>query len=407
MRLQRVFGRFGRRLRWTREGLGYLVLWLGLLAIGLGQQINLVLLLAGMAAGPIAASLFVSGAMLRRLRVARRSPAFVFAGEPLVLHYTLENARRRTAALAIEAHDRIAPVDRGAGGGGDVIPRLFFARVPGGDRLRLRWEGPSPARGRYRFEAMELMTRAPFGLLERRVTTSQPGGLIVYPAVGALTRRWRVVYREASEARRGRRHDRTARQQEYHGLRDYRPGDSPRWIHWRTTARVGEPMVKEFEQQTEQDLAILLDPWLPRAGATAEQRTALEDAIRFAATLCMEACRRSSQRLLLGWTGPTPGVRHGTASTRLLHEVLEQLAVLRPAADGSLAALLDALPPATLREAMLVIVATRPVLLGEETERSARLAGGTGRGLAGRVLLLDAARGDLADLIQFGAEAAR
>ena len=101
------------------------------------------------------------------------------------------------------------------------------------------------------------------------------------------------MQRQATENRRGQRHDRSAQQVEYHGLRDYRSGDSPRWIHWRTSARRGELMVKEFEQQNEQDLAILIDPWLPRTKAAAEQREALEEAISFAATLCLlETCRR-------------------------------------------------------------------------------------------------------------------
>ena len=225
--------------------------------------------------------------------------------------------------------------------------------------------------------------------------------MIVYPTVGQLTRRWHLVQRQASETRRGQRHDRSAQQQEYHGLRDYRPGDSPRWIHWRTTARLGKPMVKEFEQQNEQDLAVLIDPWLPRSKVTPGQREALEQVIRFAATVCLEICRHLGRRLLLGWTGPTPGVRQGPASVKLLHELLEQLAVMRPATEGSLAALLDALPPATLRESILIIVSTRPVNLLEEAERSARLSGGSARGLLGRVILLDASRGDLADLIQF------
>jgi hypothetical protein len=160
-------------------------------------------------------------------------------------------------------------------------------------------------------------------------------------------------------------------------------------------------MVKEFEQQHEQDLAILLDPWLPRTKVTTEQREALEQAIQFAATVCLETCRQQGRRLLLGWTGPTPGVRQGPSSVKLVHELLEQLAVMRPTAEGTLAALFDAVPPSTLREAILMVVSTRPVNLIEEAERSARLSGGSARGLMGRVILLDAARGDLTDLVQF------
>ena len=340
-----------QRLLWTREGVLYFAIWMVLLVLGLQQQINLILLVAGLAAGPVA----------RRSSSARRCsrgwaspggrPPYVFSGDPLRIDYTLENSRRWAAALALFIEDELVPVDRSVSGAAGLTARVFFNRVPGREKARVRWEGVGPKRGRYRFRTMELITRSPFGLLERRVTVSEPGGLIVYPAVGRLTRRWHLVHRQATETRRGRSHERSSQQQEYHGLRDYRPGDSPRWIHWRTTARVGVPMVKEFEQQSEQDLAVLLDPWLPRTKVTAEQRESLEQAVQFAATVCLETCRRSGRRLLLGWTGATPGLRQGPASVKLLHELLEQLAVVRGSAEGTLSALLDILPPSTLREA--------------------------------------------------------
>lgn len=413
-----------QRLRWTWEGVIYAVVWIGLLLAGLYRQLNLILLVAGLAAGPIVASVVVSAAMLRRLRVSRRAPPYVFSGDNLAIDYTLENARRWSAALALFVEDDLAAFDKSSVGPGLAtsrsladhvpgrervrirwanvpIPRVFFARVPGRGRGRERWEGNAPSRGRYRFRTIEVATRSPFGLFERRVTIDAPQELIVYPMVGHLTRRWHLMHRQAVDTRRGQRHDRSAQQQEYHGLRDYRPGDSPRWIHWRTSARIGKPMIKEFEQQNEQDLSILLDPWLPRSKVAPEQRDALELAIRFAATVCLETCRHQGTRLLLGWTAATPGVCQGPASVKLLHELLEQLAVLRSTSEGTLAALFDALPPATLRESVLVVVSTRPINLLEEAERSARLSGAAARGLLSRVVFLDVTRGDLNDLIQF------
>lgn len=399
-RLFRTLSRWAnQRTRWTRDGVGYAVIWVGLILTGLYQQINLIFLVAGLATGPIVASFVVSAAIVRKLRVSRRLPPFLFSGEPLAIDYDLENNRSWTALLAMTVQDHLTPVDRTVPGTTGISPRVFFARVPGRGRGRLRWVGPSPKRGRYRFGSMEVATRSPFGLVERRASSGEPGELIVYPEVGQLSRRWQLVQRAATETRRGRRHDRSSQQQEYQGLRDYRPGDSPRWIHWRTTARLGVPMVKEFEQQSEQDLAILLDAWLPRSKATPEQREAVEESIRFAATLCLETCQRSSRRLLLGWTGSTPGVRQGPASVKLLHEILEQLALLRPGSEGSVATLFDAMPPATLRESTLVVVSTRPINLIEEAERSGRLSGTTSRGLLGRVVALDASKGDLRDLI--------
>ncbi|WP_152050344.1 DUF58 domain-containing protein [Tautonia marina] len=388
-------------LRWTIEGVGYIAVWLILLGTGLYQQINLVLLIAGLAAGPIVGSIFVSASVLRGLLVIRRGPPYVFADDPLVIDYTLENPHRWREALAMSAVDLLTPDEPGTPSARELYPKVFFSRVPGKDRLRVSWRGQAPARGRYRFGTIELVTRLPFGLLERRVTIEQPGSLIVYPTVGTLTRRWRRIFREATETRRGRRHDRSSQQQEYHGLRDYRPGDSPRWIHWRTSARLGQPMVKEFEQQSDQDLAVLLDPWLPRTKATAEQREAVERAIRFCATVCLETCRSQGRRLLLGWTGPTPAIRHGPASIRLLHELLEALALLRPTPEGHVGGLLDVMPPAMLRDAMILIVSTRATNLAEEYERSTRLNESTGLRLTGRTLVLDASRGDLDHYIRF------
>ena len=224
---------------------------------------------ATLAAGPFLASFFGSRAMLAaaergapgaRLRLRGRS-----AGRRL-------HARERPAldGGAGPVHGRRAGAGRSRRRAGSAIsPRVFFPRVPGRDRARIRWQGASPKRGKYRFRDLDLVTRSPFGLLERRVTIPLADELVVYPTIGQLTRRWHQLQRQASENRLGKRHDRSAQQQEYHGLRDYRPGDSPRWIHWRTSARLGEPMVKEFEQQNEQDLAILIDPWLPRTKVAA------------------------------------------------------------------------------------------------------------------------------------------
>jgi uncharacterized protein (DUF58 family) len=382
----------------TREGLIYFGISLTLLVAGLIHQVNLILLVFTLAAGPFVASIFSGRPMLRQLGVVRRAPSYVFAGDPLVIDYALENGRRWNTALALFIEDSLIPADRTVPGATTITPRAFFPRVPGQERVRLQWKSPSPRRGRYRFRDLDIGTRSPFGIVEHRVTIPLADELLVYPRIGQLTRRWFLVQRQATENRRGQRHDRSAQQIEYHGLRDYRSGDSPRWIHWRTSARRGELMVKEFEQQNEQDLAILVDPWLPRTKATYEQREAVEQAISFAATVCLETCRHQGRRLLLGWTGPSPEVRHGPASVKLLHELLEQLAILRAASEGGLAELLDVLPPAVLREAMIIVVSTRALNLVDEAERSRRLAGTAARGIAGRISLINVSQGDLTPL---------
>jgi uncharacterized protein (DUF58 family) len=395
------------RLRWTKAGWGYIVFWLGLLLTGLYHQLNLYLLVAGFAAGPLVASILASGAMLRGLRIQRRAPAYVFSGDQLAVEYALENNRRAASALAVIVSDELSPVEFVPPAAGRQEIEVSFDRVPPRERLWLRWQGPSPSRGRYQFANIDLVTRSPFGLLERRVRTPSDDELIVYPRVGRVTRRWNQLFRESTETRRGRRTDRTMRQEDYHGLREYRPGDSPRWIHWRTTARFGKPMVKEFEHENHQDLALLIDPWLPRSKVTADQREILEQVIRFAATICLETCRHPGRRILLGWTGLVPGLRQGPAAVKLLHQLLEQLAVMKPTHEGHFSSLIDLMPTAMLRDALVVAVSTRPINLTEEAERSSRLSAAWGRNMASYLVLLDASRGELDGLVDLSETSSR
>ena len=382
-------------LRVTRAGTGYFMVWLGLMATGLYAQNNLILLMSGLAAGPIAASFVMSSGMLRKLSVNRRAPETVFANDPLALQYTLENPRRLSAALAVELLDEFRATDRLRSGAERVRPQVEFERVEAGTNARLRWIGTAPTRGRYQFGNLSLVTRAPFGLMERRISFEAPWSMIVYPQLGRLTRNWQKQMRAALQTRRGSRHDRTAQQQEYHGLREYRSGDSPRWIHWRTSARTGELMVKEFEQEKDQLLALLLDPWVPEGPNHANHETAVELMVRFAATVCVETCRQPGRRLLLAWTGPSSGIRHGPASSRLMHELLTTLSTLQSTASGQVSALMETIPPAMVRDSTIVLVTTRPIDLNAESQRSTKIADGHLREFTSRLLILNARNGDL------------
>src|SRR5258708_30873574 len=90
-----------QHLRWTREGVYYIIVGLLLLLTGMYQQVNLILLVAGLAAGPVVASFFVSAAMLRRLRGWKRGTAYVFSSHALRIEYIRGEDQRWTAALAL------------------------------------------------------------------------------------------------------------------------------------------------------------------------------------------------------------------------------------------------------------------------------------------------------------------
>src|SRR5439155_7840266 len=62
--------------------------------------------------------------------------------------------------------------------------------------------------------------------------------------------------------------------EEFIGLRDYRPGDPVRAIHWKSWAKIGAPVVREFQEEYFARHALILDTFAP-AGETFEAAVSL------------------------------------------------------------------------------------------------------------------------------------
>jgi len=128
-------------------------------------------------------------------------------------------------------------------------------------------------RGHLRFRTTALLCPEPMGLMNAVRRQATPQSLLVLP------RRYRVP---AVHIGRGRRHQPGGIQfagsvgdsREFMHLRDYRPGDSVRHIHWRSWARTGKPVVKEFQDEYFDRQAILLDTTAP-AGPVFEEAVSL------------------------------------------------------------------------------------------------------------------------------------
>jgi uncharacterized protein (DUF58 family) len=163
-------------------------------------------------------------------------------------------------------------------------------------------------------------------------TQAEPAELIVAPRLGLLLPEWASLL-ESQQAGDQRSHpQRGVADGDYYGLRPWQSGDSTRWIHWRTTAKLGVPTVLQFEQQRSRDVALVLDPYLPPAPQEQDWGL-LEVAISLAATAVADLTSRGHTRLLVAVAGEEPTCWAGPASAMFCHEVLAQLAVL-PGVSG-------------------------------------------------------------------------
>jgi uncharacterized protein (DUF58 family) len=277
----------------------------------------------------IGATLLLSGLVTyvatARLEVERDLPARVFAGEAFDVRLRIRNRSRWRPACGLSFRDTLQVGEAGE----TTLPVL-----PPGRTVEVAYVKRMHRRGVYTLAATLVSSRFPFGLFERRVLLESPAQLVVLPALGRLRRRAQrdLTVRAADPV--AARHARDG-EEEFHSLREYRAGDNPRHIHWRTSARVGTLVRRVMRQEAAHDLTVLLDTCVGGLDADLRQRN-LERAVSCAATLLAHAAARG-RRAAVHFAGGA--ARHSGSRAGLL-PALEALAALEPGSvtPGSLVA---------------------------------------------------------------------
>jgi uncharacterized protein (DUF58 family) len=329
-----------------------LVLSAFLLALGLYKGINLLCLLAYVMLACLGVNLLLAGRRLNHLRGGRRIEERAFAGEPFAVELRAANMGR-TVQFGVGLEDE-APQQAGF---------AFSARLASGQTLLHRREVILPARGRYAWGPLTAVSGYPFGLAQRRCPLTAGEDVLILPRLGRLhrgrMRRYLTPFGQpyVPTRRLARRHP-TA-QAEFHGLRAFRSGDSPRWIHWRTSARCGELMVREFEDVPTDNLILVIDPFLANGDEREASSSLLEGTVSLAATICWEWCRQKGDHLVLAVAGATPAVVEGTTSGDHALHLLQCLADLAGESAASVASLVEQLAAGPLPPASVLVVSPR------------------------------------------------
>jgi uncharacterized protein (DUF58 family) len=330
-----------------------------LLGYGLGKNINLLALLGYFLLVVAALNMLLAGRGLKSLKVRRRHRDPVFAGRPCPLVVSIAASRRACPGVRLEECGR------------DHLLSWRVAWIGGRFEQTLQDEVILPRRGRYERGPLWGISGYPFGLAERRIALAPAENIYVLPRLGTLRRGGLRRHLRGAEpiADRKRRYPHPSAHGEVHGLRAFRTGDSPRTIHWKTSARRGELMVREFEDVPGDSLLLVLDPVLPEI-TDAEDR--FEDAISLAATLTREWCRGGAERLVLAVAGRVPLLLDGIAGPSFVQRALEHLTEAVPNGDpvallGRVAALPN--PPSAI---VIVSVGSGSLagLLGRQLRRT-------------------------------------
>lgn len=350
------------RLAVNAEGWCYLAVLVLILLAALIRDINLLLLLFGMLVGPLAFSWAAVVVSLRRVVVERRLPDELAAGEPFDVELHLTNGKRYLNSWAVTVDDRIVRLD-GRGAHDAVEGGVLFFRTEPGQTSRGAYRVRLAQRGKYRFGPVTVSSQFPLGLLRRSMGVDDVATVVVLPRLGQMQPGWMQLGAALTHASRHSDRRLGLREGEFLGLREWRSGDSSRWIHWRTTARKGELMVRQFERRQNHDLALLVDLWQPAAPTPAHLER-VELAVSMAATLLRETCRQGGGRLWIATAGRQFALFQGAASLALLRDGLERLAVVEADDHQRLGALVAAAHREVPRGARCMLISTRPLAAG-------------------------------------------
>jgi uncharacterized protein (DUF58 family) len=191
-----------------------------------------------------------------------------------------------------------------------------------GRRLSVRYTLKRVPRGRYAFADVRAELGDPFGLECAVVPLPAPGALLVYPRLVQLKRLFSESGASSHDGRRLllRRHTGF----ELHGVREYEQGESLRRVHWPSTARRGQLMVKELEDAPRDEIALLLD-----ADASSVVGESFDVQVRAAGSI-LDAYVRRGRRAVLVVNSERREVQHVHSPASDWRRALELLAAVEP-----------------------------------------------------------------------------
>ncbi|HXX93521.1 MAG TPA: DUF58 domain-containing protein, partial [Planctomycetota bacterium] len=261
----------------------------------------------------------------RRMEVSRVLPESVLAGDLFSVGIKLRNGKRLWPAVCLRFEDRLSHDGRPA----PLQPTpVWLPLARPGARVRATYYMNAHERGWASLGPFTVTSEYPPGLFTYRQVLPVEDRILVFPRLGTFNRH--VIHTLFSRADPAQRPTSAfeSGDEEFASLREYRPGDHPRKIHWKMSARLQDKLlVREYETAKVRDALVLLDTFIPGAGDP-RRRLRLERAITFAATL-VETLLGDSYTVTFKAFAPEPVTLDLEPRRGALDELLGSLAVLR------------------------------------------------------------------------------
>lgn len=346
------------RFRLSREGLHFVLILLFILIGAVLRDVSLLIILAGVMFALLLIHWRLGRQTVTGLELRREAPAITVCGSTIDVRVTITNRRRWVVSwlLTVEEQiEQIAPLKKLAH---ERAITVIDDIAPGHYRQGT-YQIAFRQRGHYRIGPTAVWTTYPLNLGRSGRHFVGHNSIVVHPRQGSLTNRCHELFRVDRQglsraiARAG------VNEGEFFGLRQWHNGDSLRWIHWRTTARLGELSVRQFEQQQRLQAIIVLDLHSREDTATGSESMAVEKAISFMATLAVELVGRGRHNLSVAIAGREVITLPNVQSPILVNDLLDRLASAASTSKPVLPQAMEQLQASLVRNPLLIVVSTR------------------------------------------------
>jgi len=343
-------------LRWIGYRMEYKISRAGWIYIGatllvalaaLNTGNNLLFLILACLISVILMSGILSSISLAGVELRIELPEHIFAGQTVLANVELRNEKLMFPSFALRVE---AAAQQGTAA---VLEKpVFFPFLPRQERVKQSVPVTFLRRGLHVQDSFRIVTRFPFGFLQKTRRVALKSEALVYPSVetsSELMDMFPGIEGSIESHSKGRGHD-------LHALREYVPTDSVRHVHWKASARTGSLMVREFAREDDRRVLLVLDPYSGGAdrdsGETADER--FERAVNLCAGIAWHFHERNAQ---LEFRSAGIETRLASAEENIF-TILRYLAVAESEKPGSESGLLQEL--AASPDLFKLIVTSRP-----------------------------------------------
>ncbi|HEY0983565.1 DUF58 domain-containing protein, partial [Schlesneria sp.] len=285
---------------------------------------NTLLLVFALMAGPFVINGWMTFGMLQAARVRRKVPVRAMQGELFSVEITLRNSRPWFALWMMTVTDEIVHETE------TLSASVLFSRVSSRTTQSGQYQLRLSGRGRYVLGPIRAASRFPLGLVERSRVFATTSEILIYPRIGRVSQSWRQRLGGATELNSRKSPNLGLFQDDFNQLREFRSGDNPRAIHWRSTARRGQLILREFHQNREHTLAIIVDLF-GESFHTVMTREQVDFALSFVASLLIERGRECRDGYLsLTAVGESRFDWEGQGTSSSLESLFDGLALFQP-----------------------------------------------------------------------------